>query len=221
MRNKLIFGGALLSFLVLLAFANQAAHARPCDPTPPPLHYEVGGVEYIASWHNSTTPRIYFNMFPWGNTIDYRRALVIAEFDTRFNVWLFHGYVDAGFVKDIHRHWREHRRAYRHCMGYSADYYYKPYHSHYNYRWFQRQPRYRKYARPYNNYGHHHHPHIVKPHHYNNKVQPKIKPKSKPYKYKQPKYKHSGQVKQKRHHKPKPNHNKRRHNKRKHKRNNR
>jgi len=218
MKNKLIFGGTTLAFLLLMAITNKTAHASSCESRPEPLRWNVGSAEYIASWHVGEAPRIYFNVGPF----DHRRSIIVAEFDVRFNVWLFHSYVDDGFIKDVHRHWRRHRRHYRRCMGYSAEYYYKPYYPHYNYRWFKRQHRYRKYARPHA-HGNLYHPHVSPPysygHHHNVMPQQNQKPRRKLSPHRRHQNNSSANA-QPNHQKPKRHHQKRkkRRNKRQHRR---
>jgi len=134
MRNKLIFGGTLLAFLLLMAFANRAAHARTCDPIPSSVDYRG----YTIVWHTQA-PAIYYNAHLYES---WQPELTLAaEFDSGRNIWLFHSHVPDGVVVYAHRHWRSHRRHYRRCMGYRANFYYQHYHSHYNYKWYQRQLR--------------------------------------------------------------------------------
>jgi hypothetical protein len=145
MGNKLIFCGGLLAFLLLMAFANNVAHATPCNPTPSSVDY--GG--YTIVWHTQT-PAIYYNTHLYESQTP--ELTLTAEFDSDRGVWLFYNHVPDSVVVYAHRHWRSHRRHYRRCMGYRANFYYQRYHSHYNYRWYQRQLRSGKVFRK-----HHHH----------------------------------------------------------------
>lgn len=132
MKNKMFFGAVVLAFLFLMAFANQAAHARTCNPLPTSIDYRG----YTIAWHYKS-PAIYYN--PHLYTSWDTDLTLAAEFDSDRGVWLFYEHVPDRVVMQAHRHWRTHRRYYHRCMGYRADFYYQRYRSHYNYSWYQRQ----------------------------------------------------------------------------------
>ena len=177
MRNKLIFGSALLAFLFLMAFANKAAQARTCDPIPSSMDYRG----YTIVWHTQA-PAIYYNAHLYES---WEPELTLAaEFDSDRGIWLFHNHVPDSVVVQAHRHWRSHRRHYRRCMGYRANFYYRHYHAHYNYTWYQRQLRSGKVFRKHHHhnpprYRHHRHGSYTKQHGYNGSYTKQYSPQQK------------------------------------------
>ena len=135
MKNKMFFSSAALAFLFLMAFTTKAAEASPCNPMPAPIDFRG----YTIAWHVQA-PAIYYNHHLYDRARG-QELLLVAEFDSDRGIWLFYDDVPNEVIVHTHRHWRAHRRHYRRCMGYRADFYYRHYRSHYNYRWYQRQLR--------------------------------------------------------------------------------
>jgi len=142
MKNKLFFTTTSLTFLFLLVFGNGVSQAQPCDPAPQSIYH----YSYNVVWHKASAPTIYFGYTEGHYSTDF----LVAEFDSSKHTWLFYGYVPDEIIRMVHRHWQAHRQQYWACMGYRAQYYFKPYRHHYTYDWYQYSPGYKGYV---------HHPH--------------------------------------------------------------
>jgi len=120
----------LFSFLIGLCFLSLTAaesYAKTCKSAPDSFYYgrssaNKGG--YFVAWEREV-PMIYFRN--QGSMI----SLVAAEFNKSQNSWIYHGRVPNALIEIIHWHWKQHKEAYKKCLGARAwqrkSYYYAAY----------------------------------------------------------------------------------------------
>jgi len=122
----------LFSFLMGLCFLSMTVtetYAKTCKSAPDSFYYGRSSVNkggYFVVWEREV-PMIYFRN--QGSMI----SLVAAEFNKSQDSWIYHGRVPNTLIEIVHWHWKQHKEAYKKCLGDYAwqrkKYYYAAYRS--------------------------------------------------------------------------------------------
>jgi len=131
----------LFSFLLVACLSLPGAElsAKTCKPSPDSFYFGKSPSKrgnYFVAWRHGA-PIIYFyraNQPSPKSVRNFEPLLIAAEFDKRKSVWVFYGKVPRSLVKTVHRHWEQHKTAYKACLGdyawQNGNYYYAPYRMH-------------------------------------------------------------------------------------------
>jgi len=125
----------LFSFLMGLCFltlTSTPAWAKTCKPKPDSFYYSEDSSrhrsgEYFVAWEGGI-PVVYYYSY---RIKSLKSVVVAAEFNKVKGGWTFYGKVPHSLIEVVHWHWKEHKTAYKNCLGdyawRSGNYYYAPY----------------------------------------------------------------------------------------------